>query len=75
MLLCSTLKSEISSSELVNRKVVYEEIFADAKKQKVIVDLFSKLIEARLKVLNDTKINHQGMIWTRTWAATFFKLK
>ena len=51
MLTCSKLKSEISSSELVSSKIVCEDIFADTKKQKVIVDIFSKLIEARLKIL------------------------
>ena len=32
---------------------MYEDIFADTKKQKVIVDIFSKLIEARLKMLKE----------------------
>ena len=53
LLTCRKLKAEISSTEVVSSKIVYEDIFADTKKQKVIVDIFSKLIEARLKILRE----------------------
>ena len=59
LLLCRKLKSEISSSKLVSSQIVYEDIFADMKKQKVIVDIFSKLIEARLKILKEKEKDNQ----------------
>ena len=53
MLTCSKLQLEIASNELATGKIVYEDIFADVKKQKEVVDLFSKLIDLRLKLLKD----------------------
>ena len=53
LLTCRKLKSDISSTELVSSMILYEDIFADTKKRKVIVDIFSKLTKARLKILKE----------------------
>jgi hypothetical protein len=50
---CRKLKSEISTTELVSSKIVYDDIFADTKKKKGIIDILSKLIEARLEILKE----------------------
>ena len=53
LLSCRKLKSEAVCNELATGKIVYEDIFSDVKKQKEVVHLFSKLIEARLKILKE----------------------
>ena len=52
LLVCSKLKNEFQSEELAKGQIVYE-VFDEVNKQTEAVVLFSKLMEARERVLQD----------------------
>ena len=49
---CETLNSYLKCEDTIKEKVEYDDIFSDTKKQKVIVRIFSKLLEIRKMLLN-----------------------
>ena len=60
LLECQPLQKEIITNDLSQGKVLYEDIFGDTIKQKEAVVLFTRLIDARAKVLKERESNPPG---------------
>ena len=59
ILKCSKIVEKLSSTELANHKVKYEDIFGEPSKQKVVTALFQKMLKIRESLLenqNETEI-------------------
>ena len=54
ILQCKTLNSKLSSEELAQGLVKYEDIYGDHLKQKVIVTIFSELLDIRKTMAEDS---------------------
>ena len=57
ILQCKTLNSKLSSEELAPELVKYEDIYGDHLKQKVIVNIFTKLLDIRKTMAEDSQQN------------------
>ena len=57
ILQCKTLNSKLSSEEIAPGLVKYEDIYGDHLKQKVIVTIFSKLLDIRKTMAEDSQQN------------------
>ena len=53
MLNCEEISKRLQLNEVVDGSVLYEDIFEDVAKQKVITSLFTKIIEIRKTLLNE----------------------
>ena len=61
ILQCNILRSYIKSEDIMKEKVDYNDIFRETGKQKVIVTIFSKLLEIRRILLNQENTNNPSM--------------
>ena len=62
LLECDILNSKLKSEDIIKEKAEYNDIFKDVKKQKVIVTLFSKLLEIRKKILNEQQLSNPSIL-------------
>ena len=54
LLVCSVLKSKLTSNEAAQSKIVYEDIFADHQKQKQVTYLLKQLIKIRESLVDES---------------------
>ena len=59
MLKCTVINTHFKSSELVDCKVVYEDIFDVVKKQKRVTVIFKSLIEIRKRIEANPSTSNQ----------------
>ena len=62
LLECDILNRKLKSEDIIKEKAEYNDIFKDVKKQKVIVTLFSKLLEIRKKILNEQQLSNPSIL-------------
>ena len=62
ILSCSALKRKLESQETVQHKNMYEDIFADHRKQKEITYLFSRLLKIRNSLLDQNLCMKAGLL-------------
>ena len=62
ILQCKVINSILRSTEIVQEKVEYNDIFKDIKKQKAIVSIFSKLLEIRKNLKNQENLANPSIL-------------
>ena len=62
LLECDIINRELKSEDIINEKTEYNDIFKGVQKQKVIVTLFSKLLEIRQTILNEKQSNNPSIL-------------
>ena len=62
MLECDIINIELKSEDIINEKTEYNDIFKGVQKQKVIVTLFSKLLEIRQNILNEKQSSNPSIL-------------
>ena len=54
ILLCKLLNSKVTSDELVEEPVEYNDVFKEPLKQKVFITMYKKLLEIRKKLIEES---------------------
>ena len=62
ILQCKVLKSHLQSKEAVNENVEYNDLFKNVHKQKVIVTMFTKLLDIRNVLKNQEKSTNPSIL-------------
>ena len=55
-------RRRLKSEDIINEKTEHNDIFKGVQKQKVIVTLFSKLLEIRQTILNEKQSNNPSIL-------------
>ena len=55
MLQCNVIRKNLRSTEVMEEKYEYEDLFNDVRKQKLITVVFTKIIEIRNKLKDETE--------------------
>ena len=62
MLQCKVLQGLIKSKEVINEKFEYNDLFKDMKKQKIIVTIFSKILDIRKQQQNQVRTTNPSTL-------------
>ena len=59
---CEILNSYLKSEDIIKEKVKYDDIFGETKKQKVIVTIFSEILDIRKMLLSQQTTTHPSIL-------------
>ena len=62
ILQCKVINRFFKSKDIVNESIDYSDIFKDVRKQKVIVTIYTKLLEIRKQLLNQVNSNNPSIL-------------